>query len=42
MQKKLKCTTFDNKLTSLLRNREKYYIEEQLDKNKTNFTKKRI
>ena len=29
----------NNKLTSLLRNREKDYIEEQLELNKTNLTK---
>ena len=28
---RLICTTFNNKLTSLLRNREKEYIEEQLE-----------
>ena len=36
---KLKSTTFNNKLTSLLRNREKDYNEEQLELNKTNLTK---
>ena len=33
------CTTFNNKLTSLLRNRENEYIEEQLEFNKTNLPK---
>ena len=33
---KLKSTTFNNKLTSLLRNRERDYIEEQLELNQTN------
>ena len=33
---RLICTTFNNNLTSLLRNREKEYIEEQLELNKTN------
>ena len=36
---RLLCTTFNNKLTSLLRNREKEYIEEQLEFNKTNLPK---
>ena len=36
---RLLCTTFNNKLTSLLRNREKEYIEEQLELNKTNLPK---
>ena len=35
MENKLLCTTFNNKLTSLLRIREKEYIEEQLELNKT-------
>ena len=35
VQHKLLCTTFNNKLTSLLRIREKEYIEEQLELNKT-------
>ena len=33
------CITFNNKLTSLLRNREKKYIEEQLYFKKTNLPK---
>ena len=36
---RLICTTFNNKFTSLLRNREKEYIEEQLEPNKTNLPK---
>ena len=36
---KLICTTFNKKITSLLRNREKEYIEEQLELNKTNLPK---
>ena len=36
---RLLCTTFNNKLTSLLRNRENEYIEEQLELNKTNLPK---
>ena len=36
---RLPCTTFNNKLTSLLRNRENEYIEEQLELNKTNLPK---
>ena len=36
---RLLCTTFNNKLTSLLRNREKEYIEEQLEFTKTNLPK---
>ena len=35
VENKLLCTTFNNKLTSLLRIREKEYIEEQLELNKT-------
>ena len=35
MENKLLCTTFNNKLTSLLRIREKEYIEEPLELNKT-------
>ena len=34
-ENKLLCTTFNNKLTSLLRIREKEYIEEQLELNKS-------
>ena len=37
---KLKCTTLNNKLSSLLRTREKDYIEDQLKLNKTNLIKK--
>ena len=36
---RLICTTFNNKLTSLLRNRKKEYIEEQLELNITNLPK---
>ena len=36
---KLKFTTFNNKLTLLLRNKEKDYIEEQLELNRINLTK---
>ena len=36
---KLKCSIFNNKLTSLLRIREKKYYEEQLELNKNDLTK---
>ena len=39
VENKLLCTTFNNKLTSLLRIREKLYIEEQLELNKTDLPK---
>ena len=38
-EKRQKCRTFNNKLTSLLRKREQDYIEEQLDLNKTDMSK---
>ena len=38
-ENKQKCRTLNNKLTSLLRNREQDYIEEQIDMNKANMSK---
>ena len=39
LENKLKCSIFNNKLTSLLRIREKEYYEEQLELNKNELTK---